>query len=1219
MKPEISAVAGAVAAGWVAVTSAANYHWTNSDVSAATNAMAFADSANWLGGAVPANSVSAGDIFITNHVDGIRFLRMPDAFAFSRIYCANYSPAVLLGNTLDSSKGFDYKGSGTDMAVYCYADISLKGNAYLNRTALCGDVDAANKYTVYNSAGNNYHRLDLYATSAGEVRVNPGFTYNLALSWGEFHTVAPKGSDSDIRATWIASDGSAILYRPANVPEHTLCAGTLVTSANGELPDGTFLKRIFPDGSIELSSPVRLQTASAPVELVFAAFSPKVSQALDQLNSAADCAHAFGIAKWRESDEFIVKLRYLALGINLANPAADKRTLTLKAHTGIPGTLQIADACHQRTGVILDNCHLLFASSISGDAPAGFPAATRVQMNGVSSKARVTVSDGNATIANFTKVDGTFIKDGPGTLVVLCTNSLSNTGSVTIENGAMHFIAPSDSDTVEIATLNVKNGATLIVPEGKVLKVTKHLSIADGATIAGNGTIDAAGTSEIGNATFGSGVSFMAKQQNGEPIYSQPKGIRPSGTPAFWTAADAGVETLESDPTAVKAWRDVRGSGHLFATNVASVHPKLCVDSDNRKYIHIERNANASKNDIASTAALVWNIPLSNIRAVFAVVDLSDGGSAWLGSSPRISTHDYWRNASWAYWNQVMGGQCSSKVSGGKIFVNGESIPAFNVGLPYSGYKFEATNHRKGHVNLPMCLEFMTTGDTEADAFGFCNNEDGCNGKLRIYEYVIYTNTLTTTERLETEQYLMKKWLNANANYDRLAEVPERLAAFDTAGKPSLNVPEGTLFAIDKVSGTGTLGKSGAGTLYIEDLVDANTSVSVREGTLNLRSVKAGPGNLPAEPFVHFDASDLSTLETSTVDGRRTVTGMRDCRGDGYPKAQMAKGTSLFLNETEGVGGRTMIDFGAKESSGTMKYMLNGANASNQRLRTSVSVIGTAGGGGVLVGGAMANLTYHDQDGLYRTNTTDFASPMIAPKFNRPTGTIFKNDNTRGGRFRLNGAYVNPSTHGFSGGYDVVSLAIYDFFGSSGIGGCQYGAICDGQEFGEQILFEEALSREQISAVEAYLKSKWLGIEQIAYRGSRAGRLDVAAGAKMNICGESALIVDSVSGAGELSGPVAIADGGELAVAILENGELAAPAFSDLRLPAQGNIRFIGNMQKLPLETKLAIASGITSGDCALPEWNAIVPANISDPKFFVENGVLKTVLHTKGLRLTIR
>ena len=1165
---------------------AIDYVWTNPGVNSPSTAFSLTDSANWSDGNVPVSGTSA-DLWFTNNVGAVRYVTVPDDFQFNETYGVIGSPVALLGCTVNVHRYLNYKGSGNSPAVYLYADSKITSNMYLNRSVVCGDIDSNGAHTLWQAGGDCYHRLDWYANEAGATRINPFVTYNLSLSYGTLHVIAPQGSDDAISATWTLSNGSPYAKRAAGTAEHVLCAGTLVTAAGNALPAGTFLKRIFPDGSIELSETAALDSATADVPLTFAAFSPRVRHTLNFLNSANETAHTFDFSKWREKDDARFRIGSFKWNTSKEKTKEDTR-LVLTSWTGVPATIEIVDSTTHDCNIVLDKCHLQFEKPASGNA--GFPRAA-VRMLNASSVATLTVTNGiTAYIGSISNVVGSLAKDGSGTLVAAfpsytAAGALANTGSLAVRDGVLEANASDGNGAMAVANLSLGATATLKIPAGSVFTVTSSFSAETGATISGAGTVVLPnGLTDTSGVIFADGASVRVAQSNGQPIYEQPKGLAPAGTPAFWVDASQGV--VESSGN-VTRWNDVRGSGYMFATNVASVYPTLVTDSQGRKFIKIARVASASKTAIEETGALVWNVPLSNIRAVLAVVDAADGGFSWLGSSPRVSTHDYWRNGGWARWNQVMGGSASSRVIGGKAFVNGETIKTTLVGLPYNGYTPGNLdpNYKPGEVGMPFCIEFVPTGDTEADAFGFCNYENGCNGQCRIYEYVIYTNTLTTAQRLETEEYLMKKWMKAHANYDRLGDVTDRMASLDVSSVPGLSVSSGDLVAIDTVSGDGTLVKVGGGALYVEDLADADTAVEVREGMLNLRSVKTTADTLPVTPWVHFDASDETTLVANTNNGIVTVTEMRDRRGTDYPKATMKSGASVQLNETAGVGGLTMLDFGPYASTAadrkSMQLRQNDALAANETLRTVISLTGTAQGGGSLVGGA-AQRNYNCLNGLVRKEPGNYDSPLLHPSLTRP--------NYRGNRASRNGSSVNPVEEGFSGGYDIVSLCLYDCFGASGIGCGDYGGAVGAMEFGEQMLFEETLSREQVLNVEAYLRRKWFGADEPAYRGSRAKSLDVAAGATVNVYGDSPLVVDSLAGAGTVNGPIELAEGGELVLNVLPDGTVECPDAQGLNLDGGGNVRFTGSVRNLPMPASIMLMDGMAHADGRLDGWTVVLP-----------------------------
>jgi hypothetical protein len=93
-----------------------------------------------------------------------------------------------------------------------------------------------------------------------------------------------------------------------------------------------------------------------------------------------------------------------------------------------------------------------------------------------------------------------------------------------------------------VATLSLGATATLKIPAGSVFTVTSSFSAETGATISGAGTVVLPnGLTDASGVIFADGASVRVAQSNGQPIYEQPKGLAPAGTPAFWVDASQGV------------------------------------------------------------------------------------------------------------------------------------------------------------------------------------------------------------------------------------------------------------------------------------------------------------------------------------------------------------------------------------------------------------------------------------------------------------------------------------------------------------------------------------------------------------------------------------------------------------------------------------------------------------------------------------------------------
>ncbi len=1206
---------------------AVDHKWANDSVGNSVFTMYdWTATANWKDGLTPANAPT-DDVSFTNCTDGTRYIALPDSVKFNNMRFGDSSRTVLVGKNV---MGFNMRAASASAPVTSriYADIVMPtgqsdepGNGVQFGTVeICGDIvrPENRSSSVWNSVGQSWFRYDLYANAAGETRTDPGSTYQYIISWGAFHFIAPHGSDSDVVATWTLTAGSKYAVRATGQAAHVLCAGTTVT-ATGSLDDGTFLKRIFDDGTIELSTAAR---TSGDVSLTFGAFSPKLSQMVNYFtSSSADIEHPLDISKQRSKDDY----RFTVGNFNFAAKAGDatgeSRSLKLTSSTGIPGTFIVKNSSGFCTALVLDKAHVEIAPSGKTGVTPGFAYAPTVRMNGSSSTARVTTPEGiDGTFNGFSRIDGAFVKDGAGSLTVILKDSyngfsLLNSGSVTIEEGTMKFVAPG-SGTAAIANISIAAGAALEL-DGD-LKVTGNITAASGAILKGSGRLllplshgNVPGLIVEGGAV----VAVEALVSSGTPIYESPKPTVP-GNPAFWVKSSEGFVFASGDAatpgSAISRWNDCRGdgAGYMFATNVASVYPTIERDPYGSFYVNIAHVA-AAKEAIAETAALVWNVPLSNIRHVFLVHDTKSTGGLVLGSSPRVSTHDFHRKVSdqASAWGRVISNNAGEGVRYADGWFNGLHFTSYNweTAYPYAG---TAT------VPKPILVEFRMHTGVEADCFGFSNFEDNNNGYNQIYECIVYTNDLTETERLDVVEYLMCNQMRAHANYGHLDALGNRLSALDVTLNRSYVVGTGDISAADTISGSGAFGKYGAGELYLDDCVAPDLDVRVVEGILSVRSVKAEADNLPVSPVIHLDASDASTTDADSYGGT-AVRQISDRRGTGYPVAVCRLEGTLPLVAPEGVGGRNMIDFGEYgDSYGQALQLQNaGTNISYVTMRTVLGVIGTAKGGGFLAGDLNRSHSYNNLGGLYR-DASSYLNPMISNQLNPPV--CVRADKPAASRWRLNGLDVaKPTQTGFSGGYDLVSMASSENFGMNGLGACHYGRYTGGQELGEELFFDETLSQEQVLEIESYLNEKWFGVQTAGYRGSALKSLDVASGATVVVCGNAPLKVSALSGAGTVGGAVEIADGGSFVVHIAQDGSISPLTIGSLNLAGNVTVTFDGDGSRLgPGSYTLITSPSISVGDtCA---WISPM-AGRRKTRLMAGNGVLTMDVLRKGITIGIR
>ena len=1221
---------------------AAEYMWSNDAIgNSVTTAYLWSDGANWDGETPPGNSAS-DHVAFTNCAVGTRFVQLSEAVTFNRLDFADTGYTCLMGDRVTAGIVRAVSSSATAVSRV-YADLLVPGAGVnckhsFGTVAVCGDVAAATtgeKPYLINSVGHTWFRYDLYANSSDPKRVDPSGNYVHTLGWGTFHFIAPHGSDEAVTAEWTLTEGSRYAVRAGAQSAHVLCAGTAVTSQSGALDSGTFLKRIFDDGAIELSSAAKV---SDTVSLTFAPFAPEVEQTVYKLMSQTATMHYLDLSKQREKDVF----RYTAENLEWRNhdddPTGEKyERMCVMSSTGIPGTLVVKDGSGYRTALILDDAHIEFGLPSAAGIVPGLPNAKTVRMKDASGKVLVTTPENvQATVNGFTGIAGELRKNGAGTLVVNLKDSSAdgakpNSGSISVEEGVMRFVVPTDG-VASVATLNIAEGAGIEV--SGTLEVTGTFSAAAGVEISGSGKILLPADKPVPDGlSVSSGVTVAVKAvtDTGRPVYDYPDhtaGI--PGDPAFWV--EAGQSTVFASGSAsvpgsgISRWNDVRGTDarYMFATNTGAVCPTIETNTFGHKVVKIANVSGAAKNEIGKTAALVWDKPIHDIRHVFLVAEVWNNadwsGGMILGSSPRIATDDFYRanTDSASGYSRIVSSTASDLVKNAAAYFNG--IPVSSVlnetPFPYTSYSSSSL----GNMSFPLLIELELDDGVSADCFGFSNTEDGNNGRNIIHECVIYTNKLTVAERLQAAECLMVKHMRAHVNYERFGALQNTPGTLDAEDSPACDVETDGVAALKKITGSGTFLKTGGGELYVDDMVTAELDVNVREGRLAVRSVKVSEDDMPVEPVIHLDAGDASTTDAAE-NGGNAVTMISDRRGAGYPVAVCRNPGTLPLTAVNAVGGKTMIDFGdyvydTSNPGQAMQLKVDGEDVRYLQMRSTLAVIGTAKGGGFLAGDLARSRNYNQMGGIWR-NATSYANGMISDDVACPG--ILKMTRKAAVRWRLNGADVaNATSTGFSGGYDLVSMASSGDFGMNGLNACHYGTRSGGQELGEQLFFDETLSSEQVLAIEAYLRAKWFGTETDGYRGSRMRSLDVAAGAEVAVCGNVPLKTARLSGSGVIDGGVAIDDGGVFGVTVAADGSVDALTVGEIDLSGDVTVVFSGDANDLVTgRTVLISSASIKAG--TICSWS--VPAQPA--KRFITlsviDGALVMDVAKKGLVLSVR
>ena len=466
----------------------------------------WSDSANWSGGIVASN----GNANLT--AAAAQYIRLPDTLTVTNFGAAGSS--VFVG---DGTYTFvPRKGANSPQAchLYCPFALSLASDTvyygFADALNICGAITAMSGTPL--CSGAIRFRYDLFADAAGEDRVLSARGVN-ANGGSHLYFIAPHGSSTNMTSRWVQTAGSPFLRLADGESPHVLSAGTAV-SGDG-IPEGAFLKRIFPDGSIELSAAPTVSAAAN--SLTFAAFNARTEVQMDGTISAFNTASAryVSVQKYRAEDDFTLTLSAISFAFVGSN--ADLNKFYISTDPGyLPGRIRIKSMSGSAAApckIHLENCHLEIA------ADNKYYAYSYAMVESAAHTARLTVTNGmTRKFARLSRLAGTMVKDGAGTLEMeMPSDTAANvTGAIVVEEGTF---APTfaESGTNAIGSLTVRSGARFVIPEGVVL-VVGSISVEEGAIFGGNGRLVSSGLSDeaILGLVLEDGVSISDGRQDGD-------------------------------------------------------------------------------------------------------------------------------------------------------------------------------------------------------------------------------------------------------------------------------------------------------------------------------------------------------------------------------------------------------------------------------------------------------------------------------------------------------------------------------------------------------------------------------------------------------------------------------------------------------------------------------------------------------------------------------
>ena len=1129
----------------VLTTNEWNFANTGETITLATD---YFNTANWKGGIVAEGVDAIADFSDAKGVRYIKLGRKLDIYqlrgkdeAFT-LETANRT--VFVSDNPVEVRRYDNPLS----AVQLYAPVHTAYNVpYLQKTIFCGDLTSRDNGVWVNTGSLSFH-LDLYANEAGENRTDSMPTGTYRFSWGDTRIYAPKSSPVDVSGTWSQTANSPYIFpKDAN---HVISAGTTVSGEG--IPEGTFVKRIFHDRTVELSNAATL-TIEENV-LTFAAFTPNITQTIGHLQRSAAGSEMMKLMKYREEDVMRFEIK------NMQNNNVGVYSFdTVSGY--IPGTFVLRPLTVTIPKIAFGTCHIEFAPALDGVKTPGIPYDTVYQL-GASSISRLTVTNNiSAVLGGISNLVGKIVKDGLGYLSFpICRGPKAYTGTIEVKEGSLKLDETADGEPIAIGTLALSNNATIKLPSSG-LKVSA-VAFENGAIVSG-GLLLVPNGADLSGVTFANGASVRFEGAEDTIVLEAPEG-EIVGNPAFHVDVlnTESMELVEINGTNfVKRINDVRGEEYGFATNVVLM-PYIQEDAfDNTKFIFMPYTSAAA--DPAETPCLVWDKVIKNIKAAFVVQDCGwDGdrrvdGGQFLGKTDRIpgGGGDFMRGDG---FTQIF--YDTSAARNGEFYINGERRN------PDDGYLYQGFSGYGGNHYTPQVTDVQYVGGPtwSADSFGCNTGADWRNGDHRLCECIIYTNALTRLEQLKIRAYLTKKWVNAQVNIIPGPLGGNRIDAHDTSIGAAVDVAEGQSVWIESTAENGVLRKTGSGTLYVKEVTEPIEAIKVVSGKMVLRSGIA-PFDFGAESaYVHFDATKSDTL-TLGEDGV-SVKSWRSL-SEGGVTANILSGMTNFptvANVQIGSLTRPVIDFGPfmKLEGDTSPVKLKKATVlefsqPKRLLRTLIGVWGSRNGGGTLAGSSAAG--YNDNWGLMRGGT--FGASKDDPMFRNDGwhAQISKTDVTY---VRTNGVLSSRSA-GFSGGYDIIAINTYLDFGARCLGGAHYNYYTGGQEIGEYLIWDERLSDERVKMAEAYLKLKWFGEEIPGYRKANVQSLEVVSGAEVEILGDALTVTKLVCG-GKVTGNLVFSGTAELEVVVAADGSIAPIEIAgNINLPQSGTLKIKGSLESL--------------------------------------------------------
>ena len=249
---------------------------------------------------------------------------------------------------------------------------------------------------------------------------------------------------------------------------------------------------------------------------------------------------------------------------------------------------------------------------------------------------------------------------------------------------------------------------------------------------------------------------------------------------------------------------------------------------------------------------------------------------------------------------------------GGTVF-GGSANESFRTGHIYrNGYALRTSDAMTDDYTNLYVVSFGSATDLTVTSIASDQDKSARAGGLVFGELLVFTNALTGADRLRVNDYLMKKWLKGDLGV-RSADAGA-VVLKGSAGTTSVGVAAGkTARVVDLVSESGTIVKTGAGTLVADAVFPTNAVLDIRAGSVRIDNTLVGAPSTDAaaNPLVWLDATKTSSVKVESGH----VTGWSDWRDGVDITAVNLTGQTESERPTVVKGaapkGQDVVDFGS--------------------------------------------------------------------------------------------------------------------------------------------------------------------------------------------------------------------------------------------------------------------------------------------------------------------